>query len=246
MNSQLLDYIILALLFILVINLFSRVFYKSHKQESMNQMDRKILPEIQKPYADNVINTTNENLSTISTGSISMAPIIPALKIPATPMIPEKLNTIEFEKQISNSADNKPSKNKFTTEEILQYQDKMFDFNETVNQSSNVIDPVDKINELYTKGNNEMSEIKGKTISEVYDNLTQNLIYSNKKCINKDYLIPPTKENLMDTQSYLISTDSGKYFRHGLLYEGDDVETGSKFFGSVEASDSEYENHMPY
>lgn len=270
MDSQILDYIILALIFILAINLISRLFNKSNKNEQMEQtmkiqtvgsiessngVPQPMLESIQPKLPKDEISFAHIDLSnSIEESSIQTNIIKPQSESNSsiqTNIINEigpisEISEISELNKIQNFTDNKPSTKKFTAEEIMQYHDAMFDFNESVNISSGGFDMVDKINELYTSGNNEISEIKGKSIAEVYDGLTQGIIDRKKNCVNKDCLIPPITDNITKTQSYLLDTETGKYFRHGLKYEDDNVETGSKFFGNVEASDSEHETYLAY
>jgi hypothetical protein len=57
--------------------------------------------------------------------------------------------------------------------EIINYHDKMLLFNENINRSSGGLDTVDKLNQLCT-GDNLMEKLNGKSISDIYDKLTQN------------------------------------------------------------------------
>lgn len=141
-----------------------------------------------------------------------------------------------------NCADKMPDK-KFTRREILQYQNSMFDFNDQLFEStSNNIDTVDQINELMTSGNKTI--VDGQTISSVFDGLTQTQLDKKKKCINPSCLIPPQIDMTSKDASYIGNTDVGKYYRHGLMYEDDDVNTGAKFYENIEAMDSEFEDKL--
>lgn len=256
-DSQLLDYVILALLFILCINLLSRFFGKSYKKENMAQ---NFLAKMQNPIFDTQplqqplqLISLDENTKPESIQSVDLVNLVNSVK----PELMEPTIPVPVQMSVQSTVESIGSSNvtlganinidkKIKREEILEYQNSMFDFNESVNQSSCGLDVVDKINELYTTGNNEMSELNGKTIAEVYDGLTQNIIDRKKKCVNKACLISPNVDSLTKTESYLIDTNNGKYFRHGLLYEDDSVQTGSKFFDNIEASDSEYENKWAF
>lgn len=245
MESKLMDYLILGLIFVIVINLLTHMFNGNQKgKEEMSQFlgqNLSVQPQImnqaqQIQQIQQKIDIANSN---------DMCPIVTEQVNNALDKMIMK-QTVEMEQSvpISQQINNK----KFTRDEILEYQNDMFKFNEQINNSSSTIDVVDKLNELYTSGNSEMAgpEFKGKTISEVYDGLTQGILDRKKKCVNVNCLIPPLTDKLTGADSYLMVSDKGKYFRHGLMYEDDNVQNGSIFYNNVVASDSQFEEHMVY
>lgn len=141
-----------------------------------------------------------------------------------------------------NCIDETPSKT-FTRNEIIQYQNNMFDFHDQLFEStSNNIDVVDKLNELTTSGSK--TTIGGQTISSIFDGLTQTQINKKKQCVNQNCLIPPQIDMVSKDASYIQDTNHGKFYRHGLMYEDDDVNTGGKYYDNIEARDVQFENKL--
>jgi hypothetical protein len=252
MNSNLLDYIILALLFLITINVLMNVF---GEKENMSQnllseeknISQSLLLEEKNMESNKIHSSPNFNSK-----HVSFAPLNtndgPVITDQVNNALDKMMQPVEVEQvdQVNQVDQSQTKPNKFTKEEILEYQDSMFEFNERINNSSAGVDMVDKINQLYTEGNNEMSGFQGKTISEVYNGLTQSVLDRKKKCVNANCLIPPIVDNLTKIESYIMSSEKDKYFRHGLLYEDDSVETGSKFYDQIEATDSEFEEHSVF
>lgn len=225
MCSELLDYIILALIFLITIKVLMDMLKKQNAKEKMDQivLSKETTTENTKENGPIVTPQVNNALDKM---------LQPPSPVETVPMQPAQPAEVVEEKS-----------NKFTKQEILDYQDSMFEFNENINRSSSSVDMVDKINQLYTQGNNEMAGLQGKKISEIYDGLTQGILDRKKQCINPNCLLPPIVDNLSKIESYIMSTDKGKYFRHGLMYEDDSVQTGAKFYNDIEASDSEFEQY---
>lgn len=132
----------------------------------------------------------------------------------------------------------------FSRQDLIHYQNNMFDFNEQINNSSSAgIDVVDKINELYSGRNSELTG-NGKKISEIYDGLTQGILDRKKECKYRACLIPPNYDLITKSAGYIEGNDNSKYIRHGLKYEDDDVSTGGKFYDDIEGDDVEFEDHL--
>lgn len=140
---------------------------------------------------------------------------------------------------------NKPEEKHFTRAEIVQCQNQMLDFNDKINGSSNSgVNTVDKLNEIQTSGNNQMIGCEGKTISSIYDGLTQSMVDKRKNCVNQNCLIPPQIDTISKTADYVVDAQFGKSLRDGLMFETDTVSNGSKFYDNVEAYDSKFESNM--
>ena len=143
-----------------------------------------------------------------------------------------------------NCNNDEPSK-KFTRSEIIQYQNNMLDFYDQVHEStSNTVDVVDKINELYTSGSKSLTQ--GQTISSVFDGLTQNQLNKKKGCANPSCLIPPQIDKITKSALYKGTNAVGNYYRNGLMYEDDDVNTGAKYYNNVEGTDTEFEDNLSW
>lgn len=125
-------------------------------------------------------------------------------------------------------------------ENILEYQDNFFGFNDKLNlNSSNVVDVVDKLNEIHTSDNNEMTHYEGKKISDVFNGLTQS-------DLNKNNSLDLPKDNAQHHSSeYKSKSHGGESFsKYHWKYDSDTVNNGGKFYDDIEGSDSEYEDNM--
>lgn len=265
MDSKILDYIILALLFLIAINLLSKMFGINGK-ESMDGLKQETTEKSQllqkteetgpTEVKSNEVNPIEFKLNELELTEPAPVDAVskPLVEIP-TPVvieIPDLSKKEDDEKGVLKQEfaqvpqNNKEKVQNFTEKEIESYHDSMLDFNETVNKTSSSVDMVDRLNELYTASNNEMAGLKGKTIGQIYDGLTQNILDRKKKCVYEKCLIPPVTDKITKSESYIIETNNGKYYRHGLRYEDDDVMSGGKFYEDVEGSDSEYENSYAF
>ena len=133
----------------------------------------------------------------------------------------------------------------FSRVEIMRCHDNMLNFNDKINaSSSNGVDTVDKLNELYTGGNSEMIGCQGKTISDVFNGLTQSMIDKKKKCVNPNCLIPPSYDMATRTAVYTGNAANGQFIRNGLRYEDDEVSNGNPFYDNIEATDNDFEDNL--
>ncbi len=263
MNSKLLDYIILALIFVIAINIFTKIFGRKCLYGNENMINNNA--SIVNVALQGVQARSNEPQPVI-------APVLPTSFVTTTPIhasisesVPKAFDCAsssnnesasEEVKSITHNEDyasfNSVETNKqFSKEDLSKYRNQMYDLYEQVNTSSAGVDTVDKINYMYTAGNSDLSSpnTNGKTISDIYTGLTQDIINRKNQCVNKDCLIPPTingKQNENKFGGYIRDTGFGKYLRHGLMYEDDDVETGAKFFGDIEGDDEEFEKYAVY
>jgi hypothetical protein len=157
--------------------------------------------------------------------------------------------------------------------ELSGYQDDFFKFNETVNNnSSDVLDAVDKMNEfqLSDSGNDNA---KGKRISDIYNgfvnnksfydyspstyknvnvegkNLSESNVNVPKKSISEltgvVKLVEPIVDNYYGTKSYMESSDTGSnYVNYDWRFENDGVSNGGKFYGEIGGYDDEFEGNL--
>jgi hypothetical protein len=100
-----------------------------------------------------------------------------------------------------------PPEHKYNFEDIQSYQDKFYGFNDMINQNTGMMgyDSVDRVNQLYLQGNNELSDQKGVTISDLFNGLTNN----NKDKMETIYKRCTQNKNESDKLNYGISDDSG-------------------------------------
>ena len=143
-------------------------------------------------------------------------------------------------KEIANCGrfQNEEENNPYSKQEIQAYQNDFFGFQSTINHASGteMVDTVDKLNEF------NMNQCKGQNIAEVYDKLTQNKFY----CDNQHKIIPPqVVDEIQNTGNYLENGNSGQtYSRDNWQYESDSVNNGGNFYGTVKASDSVFDSNQ--
>lgn len=276
MSSNIVDYIILAIIFIVVIHVIIQIFGKnckakeymeelsdkSNKQQSnslFDSMKSEDRNNLEKDNSNKIIAsqqvkscTSNDNSNKIiesqsksneSDTSHGNTNKIGNYKNKICP-VDEMDNSIDkYLKQYVLTAKHENEQKQFTRDEIKGYQSKFFAFEPTLNKSSSdVIDCVDKLNELQTTGNNEFSKEHGKKISEVYDDLTKNKFDMEKQCKYPKCIIPP-KEFIDDERAYLDS-DGLTFNKTNWKYETDNVNNGGKFYDSIEGYDTSSENNL--
>jgi hypothetical protein len=128
--------------------------------------------------------------------------------------------------------------NTFNNNDIQNYQNDFFKFNEKINNSTNGgVDVVDRLNENL----NEINPSFGKKMSDVYDELTGVCTERKNQCVNKNCLIPPVIDSQFRGGVY---TDDNSYKKYNYRYEDDEVSNGGKFYDNIEASDDEFEPNM--
>ncbi len=113
--------------------------------------------------------------------------------------------------------------------ELSNYRDKFFAFRNSVNQTSNDIDEVDKLNNLYLEGKGDISKsFQGKTIAQVFDQLTGNQDLYSKKCIRQ---LAPIAE-------VRAGHNGGMHTGNIWQYDNEKTMNGGEFFGGIEPSDN--------
>lgn len=130
-----------------------------------------------------------------------------------------------------------------TREEIEKYLTSQIDFNNMLNMdSNNNCDLIGRLAEDRLQ-NAELSHYKGKTIGEVYDEMTRGVYDKLKECKNPNCIIPSNNDNLTQSQYYLNNNGSGDFFfsKNQIKYETDGVDNGGQWFGNVKGYDGSYE-----
>jgi hypothetical protein len=243
MNSVV-DYIILAIIFLIIIHIFMRTFSGSctHSKEGMEsnvQSETPILNKSEQHY------NVQDNFDLFADmqkeeKTIEVKPVVS--KVDINNLCPiNKMNdeTDRYIKEIVLGGkflcDKQPEQ---IVKDIDEYQNEFLSFGDVVNRSSDEkVDTVDKINELYTSQNNEMSNLKGKRIADVFNDLTQNKCGETDKC-----LIKPIIDRQIRMGYYLEDSGAGKYYtNYNWKYENDNVNNGGKFYDNIEASDSNFQ-----
>lgn len=120
----------------------------------------------------------------------------------------------------------------FDDEYIKQYQNNFFNTEDNFNYSSkNIISSTDKINEIVATNNNEMSNLNGKTIANIFDGLTKNELRNVANCKNEGCVLPSSFDNIQQRKIYVDNTKTTMpvYLNYNTRYETDDVNNGGKF-----------------
>jgi hypothetical protein len=135
---------------------------------------------------------------------------------------------------------------KHTDSEIDEYQNEFYEFKNKINNSSSEgLDMVDKLNEIFSSGNNELTHHNGKRISDVYNELTKS--NSNNGCGEEKCILPPEIDRNLRTGFYTADSGMGKYYsNYNWKYENDNVNNGGKFYGNIEANDSNFDPQLLY
>lgn len=233
MGSEILDYILLALIFAIIINIFMKIFNK--KCTSKEHMEEQQLPKIK----------TDKSMFDRMKSDNAVAKIAESKRRCPVDDMEDEMNRYMKDVILRNRmtcTDNA----QFSNDEVLDYQNKFFGFNDKVNHSSsNEVDMVDKLNEIYTSDNNEMTHYEGKKISDIFNNLTQNNLNKQKSCPGGNCLVPPHVEAQHHDSSYKSKSHDGHSFsKFHWKYETDSVNNGGKFYDDIEGSDSEFEGNL--
>lgn len=255
MDSNLLDYIILALVFAVVIHIFIQTFGKCAKTEGMNAPLSSIYtPE--RPYSyghatsklfDNA-SVEDSRVSTVS-GSPSQ-PSQPSQPLQSTQIMPNSIGSqTNYIKQFVDSAGRNCVDNNVknvSEENFLDYQNNFFGFAEHVNKSTREgITEVDRVNALQTSRNNELNRCTGQKISDIYDNLVKSDCDEIKACKNPGCVIAPQIDYMTQSTLYSKQNMGGRSFtRYDVQFETDNVNNGGKFYDNIEAFDSMSDSNL--
>lgn len=239
MGSEFIDYVLLALIFAIIINILVKVLGskcadKEHMEEVQvhkNEVKKSLLDRIDH---DGLHQSTHDAVSKI---------IASKKKCPVDEM--ESEMDMYMREVILRNRGNCGSE-VFTNDEILDYQNNFFSFDNKINHSSsNEVDMVDKLNEIYTSNNNEITNHGGKKISDIFNELTQNKLNKQKSCTGGKCLVPPHSDAQHHSSAYKHKSHNGNSFsKYHWKYEDDGVNNGGKFYDDIEGSDSDFEHNM--
>jgi len=253
MNSNLLDYIILALVFAIVIHIFMQTFGNKNKTEGMNAPLSSVYNN-DRPYSYGRSTANLFDNSSVDSRQESFQ---------SQQYTKEQDNSVEqAEKVFANSPGSQtnyiqqfvlnagkvcPSDNASQNAENIQdYQNNFFNFAEQINKSTREgISEVDRINQMQTSRNNELNRCTGEKISDIYDNLVKSDCEMIKQCKNPGCVIPPTIDEITQSTTYQKQNANGSTFsRYDVMFETDNVNNGGKFYDNVEAFDSMSESNL--
>jgi len=240
MGSEVIDYILLALIFAIIINIFVKILgSKCRNSEHMEQNQAHVDTTTKKSLLDRINHEDNQKSVNNAISRIAES----KRKCPVNEM-EDKMNFYMKEVLLRNRENH--SEEVLGNDEILDYQNNFFSFGNNVNHSSsNEVDVIDKLNEMHTTNNNEITSQEGKKISDVYNELTQNKLNKEKSCPEGKCLIPPHSDAQHHSSAYKQESHNGRSFsKYHWKYENDNVNNGGKFYGDIEGSDSDFENNM--
>lgn len=162
MGSEVIDYILLALIFAIIINILTKLLgskCKGNEHMDQNQVHTK---------TKTVINTNHND--TLKVNDAVSKIIESKKKCPVNKM--EDDMKFYMKEVLMRNRENYGGET-FDNNEILDYQNNFFSFNNKINHSSsNEVDMVDKLNE----GEN----YKGKKIADIFNDLTQSNLNKRK------------------------------------------------------------------
>ena len=127
------------------------------------------------------------------------------------------------------------SEKQMTNEELKKYRDKHFAFRNKVWQTSRDVDMVDKINDMYLSGNEELSRShRGVKIGDLFDGLTKNesklmddgcqMMSGNDKSIQR----------LMKEEGTHVQGHNGSMYSDAKWeYNNEKTMNGGKFYGDI-------------
>lgn len=245
MDSNLLDYIILALVFAVVIHIFIQTFGKcNNKTEGMNAPMSSIYNS-ERPYSyGNATANLFDNASiesrqeSFDASQPSVAPVLTNSPGSQTNYIQQFV--LNAGRVCPNDNDSQKS------DDIQNYQNNFFSFGEQINKSTREgITEVDRVNEMQTARNNELNRCTGQKISDIYDNLVKSDCDQIKQCKNPGCVIPPTIDQMTQATTYSKQNANGSAFsRYDVMFETDGVNNGGKFYNDIEAFDSMSESNL--
>lgn len=245
MNTAI-DYIILAIIFLIIIHIFMRTFSNTCSQ-SKEGMDSNIQSQnvsVKDQQKDDQPQNDVDLFADLSSEPTVIEKKPTVAKVDINNLCPNDKRGDETDRYIRDIVlggkflcDNQPPQ---IVQSVDDYQNEFLSFGDTINRSSGeTVDMVDKINELYTSQNNEMSNLKGKRIADVFNELTQN---KNKCGENGNCLIKPIIDRHVRSGFYMGDSGAGKYYsNYNWKYENDNVNNGGKFYDNIEASDSNFQ-----
>lgn len=264
LSSNLLDCLIIILVFILLIGFFIKFIKKDGICTNTNENFEQITNQENKPFAS----VTNEQITKSQTKKIK----------PYTTMINQRNVDLCSNKTLSDSIypqtvmDTEidqyikkyplggkmlcePEQTEFTRKDIQDYQNNFFGFYDKINYNTNQEeDVVDKLNELNVVHGNEFG-VGGK-ISDLYNKLTQNVYTApvppnGKICsdiqpnvikdnILNNNLVNPHVDIEFHNGYYTNDAHDGSYIsNYSWKYKNDNVNNGGKFYNNIEATDND-------
>lgn len=256
MSSNILDYIILAVIFVVIINIFMRTFGNNQCPNIPNSSKNEFMGQLDNSSNDtSIIKDKNEE-------------DLFSQMAKEKRLYDEKLNDEEREKQkdsiggcpvvkMNNETDRyirdiilggkflcKDKPEETTNDEIDDFQNDFFGFSDKINYSSNEsLDMVDKLNEIFSSGDTNLVNYNGKNISDIYNDLTKNDVIDN--CVTNKCILPPDVDRDMHVGSYI--EDSGQtYSNYNWKYADDTVNNGGKFYENIEGYDKDFEYELIY
>ncbi len=233
-----LDYIILALVFAIVIHIFIQTFCNKSPEHLIPSVPQ-MLPDIAMPVSGNEVSSDNSSNLTLISNNIFPADTKDNL-------IRDIVTNAKFDSIGNNNVGNvvDDEQNGVNPND---YINSYYEFDNKINQSSSShqVDAVDKINTL------RQEDLLGQKISAIYDNLVSNKVEGFGATVQQMSLqgtLPYDEiDNVHKKNSYLKKVnDSRVYTKYDWKYGDDSVSNGGKFYEDIEGDDSEFEMNIKF
>ena len=126
----------------------------------------------------------------------------------------------------------------YSNDDLKKYRDTHFAFRNNIWQTSNDIDMVDKINDMYFSGDYDLTRNrKGTRISDLFDDLTKNESKITQPCISN---VSTDKgiERILDQQSKKIKGHNGNMLSNeSWVYNQEKTINGGNFYNNIKPND---------
>ena len=250
--------LIIAVVIILLINMFK-------KNDSKENLTYKSEGEMNKNRFDDIMNARPKCAlsDTSSSGSLDVKSndtneIMPKQnEDPKTLITPPKrfcdLNVLESKDDtlrrdivLGRKLQQGEKQQTFDDMEIREYQNQVLRAEDNLNYSSrNTICSNDKLNEIFTSQNNELTNEKGQTIADVFDGLTKNELREMAQCKNPGCIIPSSYDELQQRKIYMDNENTmmPAFLNYNTRYETDGVNNGGKF-GDIYGHDETLSSYL--
>ena len=133
------------------------------------------------------------------------------------------------------------SERSYTKKELAEYRDRHFAFKNKIWQTSKDVDMVDKINDMYLSGSNDISRNKnGTRISDLFDGLTKNEDKIPQQC-PMDYTGDKSIQRIMDQNAYVEDGHNGKMIQNiNWKYSNEKNMNGGEFYNGITGYDGDH------
>jgi len=247
MNINKLNCVLLVLIVGMIIIMIIKIVNKHTKSaEYMNIKEEQVIPQVSQQKTDtSSVNSSTETQINSTNTAFTKQPQV------QREILPQFCNANEMEDNnhrlirdivMGKKLEQPETQHSFSNAEIKNYQSDFLDFDNKINyNSSNNVNPIDKLNELYTTNNNEITAERGQNISDVFDGLTKNEVEKMKLCKYQNCIIPGKNDAVQNMQYYTCGEDKNRelFLNDFNRYEFDEdnVNNGGSFYNNIQGND---------